>query len=118
MSQPTAGWWLRFGRQFHGLEVEVQFADNRVPEPFASAAVEFHVLRRPVFAERLTLGGQLADEIVQVGVVRVAAGFQTQHGGRILNHPVVVDEELAGARVEEHESGGVRGTLARLACHG
>ena len=71
-----------------------------------------------MLTEQLGLRGQLADEAVQVAVVWVAAGFQSQHRGGVLGHPVEVDEEVARGRVEVEEPGRVRRPLARRAACG
>src|ERR1700689_3839234 len=80
-------------------------------ESFAAAAVEFDVVRGPVLAEQLALGGEFADEGDEGFVVRVAACFEPEHGGGVGGHAVVVDEELSGGRVGVDEPGGVGGAF-------
>lgn len=42
----------RLGGQFHGFEIEVEFADGRVPQSLTAAAVELDVLRSPLLPEQ------------------------------------------------------------------
>src|ERR1700761_5143041 len=84
-------------------------------ESFAAAAVEFDVVRGPVLAEQLALGGEFADEGDEGFVVRVASCFESEHGGGVGGYAVVVDEELPGGRVEVYEPGGVGGAFGRRA---
>ena len=60
----------------------------------------------------------LPDELDERLVVRVAAGLEAEHRGRVARDLVVVDEELAGGlRVEVDEPGGVGGST-RVFEHG
>jgi len=59
-------------------------------ESFAAAAVEFDVVRGPVLAEQLALGGEFADEGDEVFVVRVASCFESEHGGGVGGETAVV----------------------------
>src|SRR5260370_29866239 len=80
-------------------------------QSFAAAAVEFDVVRGPVLAEQVALGGEFADEGDEVLVVRVASCFESEHGGGVGGYAVVVDKELSGGRVEVDEPGGVGGAF-------
>ena len=62
----------------------------------------------------LAAGGELADEVGQVAVVGVAAGFGAQDGDGVVGCLVPVAEELRGAGVEE----GVPGAVGVLVAHG
>jgi hypothetical protein len=57
--------------------------------------------------ELFAAGGQLPDQVGQVAVVGVAAGFGPQQGDGVVGGLVVVAEELGRLRVEENEPGGV-----------
>ena len=99
------------------LVVEVEPADHRVAQPLLAAAVELDVLRGPPPAEQLAAGGQLADQLDEGLVVRVAAGLEAQHRGGVVGDLVVVDEELPGRLgLEVDEPGGV-GRPARVREH-
>ena len=50
---------------------------------------------------------QLADEVGELTVVRVAAGFRAQDGDNVVRDAVPVDVEGGGARIEEEEPSGV-----------
>ena len=49
--------------------------DCGVEEVFGSGSVEEHVVGGPAAAELVAAGGQLSDEVGEVAVVGVAAGF-------------------------------------------
>ena len=84
------------GGELHRLEVEVELADDRMAQPLLPAAVELDVVGGPALPEELGAGGELADELDEGLVVRVATGFEPQHRGGVVGDPVVVDEELPG----------------------
>jgi aryl-alcohol dehydrogenase-like predicted oxidoreductase len=58
------------GRKFHGLEVEVEVADDGVVQFLVPAAVEADVVGGPAGAEVVAAGGQLADELDEFLVTR------------------------------------------------
>ena len=66
-----------------------------------------HVVLGPPGAELVAAGGQLADEVGQLPVVRVAAGLDAQGAPAVAGDAFPVDPELPGAGVEEREAGGV-----------
>ena len=94
-----------FAGQFHGLEGEVQVADDGVVQLLAAGAVEAHVVGRPPGPERLAAGRQLADEVGERLVVGVAARLGAQHGDDVVGGAFPVDEELLRAGVQEHVAG-------------
>jgi hypothetical protein len=53
-------------------------ADDRMVEAFRSRAVVADVVGAPAGAEGVAAGGEFADEVVEVLVVGVAAGFGAQ----------------------------------------
>jgi hypothetical protein len=63
------------GGQVERLVGEVEVADDGMVQPLAAGLVEQHVVAGPQASERLAAGGQFADEVVQVFVVRIATGF-------------------------------------------
>ena len=63
----------RVGGELQHLEVERQVADERVAQLLGAAAVELHVVGGPSEPERVAAGRQLADQVRQRPVVRVAA---------------------------------------------
>ena len=71
-------------------------------------AVQADVVGGPADAELVAAGGQLADQVGQVLVVGVAAGFGAQHGDGVVGGAFPVAPERAGVRVEEVEPGEVR----------
>ena len=64
---------------------------------------------RPEAAELLASGRELADEIGELSVERVAAGLEPKERGDILGRLLPVGEELLGARVEKDEAGEASG---------
>ena len=68
-------------------------------------------MRSPPGAEHLAPRRELADEIGQTAVVRVAAGLGAQHGDGVGRHLFPVGVEVTGARVEEDEARRVGGTV-------
>ncbi|GAA3840804.1 hypothetical protein GCM10022206_93930 [Streptomyces chiangmaiensis] len=66
------------------------------------------VVGAPAGAECVAAGGQLTDEVVQVFVVGVAAGFGAQDGDGYVGGLVPVGVEAVGGGVEEVEAGQVR----------
>ena len=65
------------------------------------------VLGGPPLAERLAARGQLADEVADGSVVRVASGFGAQRGDQVLGGFLPVGEELLCRGVQEGEARGV-----------
>ena len=59
--------------------------------------------------EGLEVEGGVADQVLEVLVVRVASGLGAQEGDGIVLDLVEVDEELRRRRAEEGEAGGVGG---------
>src|SRR5215218_403100 len=81
-----------------------------------TGAVLAHVVRSPEGAERVTAGGQFADEVAEDTVVRGAPGLGAQERHGLLCGILPVEVEVLGARVEEHEAGEV-GWALRLHVH-
>ena len=86
-----------------------RIADNGVAKVLAAGAVEADVVGGPAAPEVLAPGGKLADQLDELLVVRVAAGFGPEHGGDVVGGAVPVGEELPCGRVEVDEAGVVRG---------
>src|SRR2546421_5259919 len=63
------------GRQVDGFEAQLDLADDRMTEGFCAGVVQPHVVTGPPDAKLLAFGGQLADQIGQVTVVRVTASL-------------------------------------------
>ena len=61
--------------EFKGFVSEAKSADDRVMETFCAGAVELHVVSGPADPELLTAGRQLADQVGETSVVRVAPGL-------------------------------------------
>jgi hypothetical protein len=76
-------------------------------EELDAAGVDSDVVRGPALSELFAAGGQLPDQVREVPVVGVAAGFGAQQGDGVVGGLVVVAEELSRVRVEEDEPGGV-----------
>ena len=77
-------------------------------EAFGAGAVVADVVGAPAGAEVVAAGGELADEVVQIAVVRVAAGLGAQDGDADVGGGVPVGVEAVRRRVEEREPGEVR----------
>ena len=77
----------------------------RVVQLLDAGAVDADVVGGPADPEVVTAGGQLADQVGELAVVGVAAGFGAQQGDGVVGHDLPVAEQRRGARVEEHEAG-------------
>ena len=97
------------GGKLHGLEVEVEGADDGVAESLAAGPVEADVVGGPPGAEVLATGGKLADQLDELPVVGVAACLGAEHGGDVVGGALPVGEEVACGRVEVDEAGVVDG---------
>ena len=95
---------------------EGEVADDGVVVALVAGLVGADVVRGPAGAEGVALGGELADEVGEVAVVWVAAGFGAQHRDGVVGDAVPLDEEAGRARVEEDEAG-VVGRLAGREVH-
>jgi hypothetical protein len=98
------------GGQGEGLEGQVEVADDGMVEELDAAGVDSDVVRGPALSGLFAAGGQLPDQVREVPVVGVAAGFGAQQGDGVVGGLVVVAEELSRVRVEEDEPGGVAGS--------
>ena len=96
--------------------------DGVVKELLGAGAVEPDVVRAPPAAEVLAAGGQLADEVVQVLVVGVAAGFGAQDGDAGVGGGVPVGVEVGArrrrGRCSGRSSGGRRVAVVQRGVHG
>ena len=72
------------GRSGEGLEGQVEVPDDGVVKELDAAAVDADVVRRPAAAELLATGGELPDQVREVPVVGVAAGFGAQQGDGVV----------------------------------
>ena len=77
-------------------------------EALEPGVVPADVVGGPERPEQLAARRQLTDEVGELAVVRVAAGFRAQDGDDVVRDAVPVDVEGGGARVEEDEPSGVR----------
>ena len=73
---------------------QVEVADDGVVEEFDAGGVDADVVGGPAGAELFAAGGELADQVGQVAVVGVAAGFGAQDGDGVVGDFVPVAEEL------------------------
>jgi hypothetical protein len=96
------------GGDVHAVEAQAELTDDGVVEELDGGRMEANIVDRPVGAERLALGRELADEVRQLTVVRVAPGSRTQDLGGGPGGSVPVGVEGLGARVEEAEPREVR----------
>jgi len=92
-------------RQFHGVEVDGDEADDGVAEGLAAVVVQADVVLGPGGAEFLAAGGEFADEAGQVHVVRGASGLGAQQRDGGVHRLRPVGEEVPAARVKELEAG-------------
>ena len=97
-----------FGGHLETFVGEGELADDGVVEPFGAGAVVADVVAAPAGAEVVAAGGELADEVVELAVVRVAAGFGAQDRDADVGSRVPVGVEALAGRVEEREPGDVR----------
>src|SRR3954470_659420 len=95
------------GGQIEGVVNQLEEADGGMSELLGPGVVQPYVVRSPTGAELLADRGQLADELAQVLVVRVAAGLGAQQGDGDVGRGVPVGVVPAGPRVEELEAGDV-----------
>ena len=72
--------------------------------PLQAAVVITDVVLGPADAELLALGRELADQIGEVAVVRIATRFAAQDGDGVVRDPFPIDEERRRAWVEEGEA--------------
>ena len=96
------------------LVAELELADDRVLQALGARAVEAHVVRRPADAERLAAGRQLADEVLEVAVVRIATGLRAQQRDKLRREAVPVGVEVGRRRVQKREPRAVRGLLGAV----
>ena len=97
------------GGKLHGLEVEVEGADDGMVDAFAAGPVEADIVGGPPAAELLAASGQLADQLDELFVVGVAACLGSEHGGDVISGALPVGEELACGGIEVDEAGIVCG---------
>jgi hypothetical protein len=87
-----------------------------VAEVFHPGLVQPDVMLGPPAAELLAAGRELADQVGQLAVVGVTAGFGPQQRDGGVGDVVPAGVEVAGDRVEKAEPGQVRGA-ARVVEH-
>ena len=92
------------GQRFVGKR---EFADHGVTEALGAVGTLVHAVACPPGVELGHLDGQLPDQLVQLGVVGVAAGRQAQAGDERLGDFVPVPVQIAGGGVEQDEAGEV-----------
>ena len=73
-----------------------------------AGVVPADVVGGPERAEELAPCGELADEIGELAVVRIATGFGAQDGDDVVRNAVPLRVERSGAIVEKDEPRGVR----------
>jgi hypothetical protein len=96
------------GGEVGAFEEKVEAADDGVVEVFLAGGVATDVVGAPLGAEVVAEGGQLADEVLQVLVVGVMAGFGAQDRDDGVGGVVPVGVELLGAvAIEEAVAGEV-----------
>ena len=93
---------------------ELELADDRVVKALGAGLVVADVVRRPPGAELVAAGGQLADEVRELRVVRVAAGLGAQVRDEVRGGALPVGVEVLRGGVEEGEAGAVGRLLAAL----
>ena len=73
------------GGQLHGLEVEVEGADDRMVDALVAGPVEADVMGGPPGPEFTALGGQLANQLDELLVAGFAACLGPEHGGDVVS---------------------------------
>jgi hypothetical protein len=102
------------GQHVHALVGKLEVADVAVVEGLGAGPVVADGVVAPAAPEVLAAGGQFADEVVEVFVVGVAAGFGVQDGDAGVGGQVPVGiEVVGGVEVEEGEPDVVRYWLPR-----
>ncbi len=99
--QPLSG-------EFESIAGEFDVADERVVQCLAGRAVEADVVPCPAGREFRASRGEVTDEAVQGPVVRAAPCFGAEGGCQVISDGVPFEEEVPGARVQEHEPGEVQ----------
>ena len=102
------------GAELHRLVPQVELTDDRMLDLLRARVVEAHVVRGPADAELVAACGELANEVGEALVVRVATGSGAQNGDRVVGDGVPVDEELRCLGAEEQEPGGVDRTRGEI----
>src|SRR5438105_6845761 len=95
------------GGDVHDLVGELELADDRVAQALGAAAVVADVVRGPRAAEFGATGRELADEVRQPPVVRVASGLGAQVSDEVFGGALPLDVELLRRRVQKGEAGAV-----------
>jgi hypothetical protein len=103
----------RRSRELERLVADLELADDSVVDALGAGAVEADVVRAPAGAELVAAGRELADEVGQTAVVRVASSLRAQVGDEIRGHALPVGIEVDRRGVEEREAGAVGGLLGR-----
>ncbi len=96
-------------REIEPLVREREVSDQRMMEPFRAAAVDEDVVARPAHPEFLAPRRQLADEVGQHPVIRVAARLAAELRHDVVRGPLPIGVEGPGARVQEREACGIGG---------
>ena len=96
------------------LVAELQLTDDRVQQALGARAVKAHVVRRPAHAELLAARRQLADQVLEAAVIRVAPGLRAQRRHQLGRQSLPVGVELARRRVQEREPPAVGRLLAAV----
>jgi hypothetical protein len=91
-------------RKLKGLVVEREFADETVVKPLSPRPAESDIVGGPPHAEVVASRGELADEVREPAVVRVAPRLRPEGRDDIVRGAIPVDEELGRLRIEKHEA--------------
>src|SRR3954447_10953379 len=100
------------GEDLEPVEAELELAHDRVVEPLDALRVQPDVVRGPQPAELVALRGELADQVREASVVRVAAGLGAEDRYRLPGGAIPVGVEGARVRIEEDEPPPVAGLPA------
>ena len=82
------------GESVSASKAEAELADDRVVEALGAGVVEADVVGRPARRGTARSRGQLADEVRELAVVRVSAGFGAQDGDGVVRDALPVDVEV------------------------
>ena len=99
------------GRAWQFVEREDERADDGMVEALVAVVVESHVVGGPAASELVAEGGELAEEVGQVPISGVSAGFDAQWSSQLNGRVAATDcwdQRAAGARSALTIASGVR----------
>jgi hypothetical protein len=81
---------------------------------FGAGAMKAHVVCSPPGAKGVASGRELADQVLQVLVMRSVSGLRAEVRDELVGKPLPFGVELRRGRIQEDEAGAIGGLLATL----